>query len=52
VQADGQPVLAAIKDTKLEFVLNCNWPLFLDKDQSTYYLFTGKRWLKTPTDVR
>ncbi|HEV7398257.1 MAG TPA: hypothetical protein VGN86_17225 [Pyrinomonadaceae bacterium] len=49
VQADGQPVLAEIKDTKLQFVVNSNWPLFFDKSQSNYYLFTGKRWLKTPS---
>jgi hypothetical protein len=49
VEADGKPVLTDIKDTKLQFVVNCNWPLFFDKSQSTYYLFTGKRWLKTPT---
>lgn len=45
VQVDGQPVLADIKDTKLQFVVNTNWPLFLDKSKSNYYLFTGKRWL-------
>lgn len=49
VQVDGQPVLGQIKDTKLQFVVNTNWPLFFDKSQSNYYLFTGKRWLKTPS---
>jgi hypothetical protein len=45
VQVDGQPVLGQIKDTKLQFVVNTNWPLFFDKSQSSYYLFTGKRWM-------
>ena len=46
VQVDGQPVLAQIKNTKLQFVVNTNWPLFLDKSSGSYYLFTGKRWLQ------
>lgn len=45
VHVDGQPVLGQIKDTKMQFVVNTNWPLFLDKSQSKYYLFTGKQWL-------
>jgi len=45
LQVDGQPVMADIKNTKLQFVVNTNWPLFLDKSQSNYYLFTGKKWL-------
>ncbi len=45
VHVDGQPVLGQIKDTKMQFVVNTNWPLFLDKSQSNYYLFTGKQWL-------
>lgn len=45
LQVDGQPVLADIKDTKLQFVVNTSWPLFLNASQSTYYLFTGKQWL-------
>ena len=46
VQVDGQPVLGQIKDTKLKFVVNTNWPLFFDQSQSNYYLFTGKQWLQ------
>jgi hypothetical protein len=45
VQVDGDPVTADIKDTKLQFVVNTNWPIFFDKPQSKYYLFTGKQWL-------
>lgn len=45
LQFDGEPVLADIKDTKMQFAVNTNWPIFFDKSVSTYYLFTGKRWL-------
>src|SRR5258705_1071796 len=45
VQVDGQPVLGQIQSTKLQFVVNTNWPLFFDQSSSSYYLFTGKQWL-------
>ncbi len=47
VQVDGQPVLGQIQNTKLQFVVNTNWPLFFNKSLSNYYLFTGKQWLTT-----
>lgn len=49
VQVDGEPVTAEIKDTKMQFVVNTNWPIFIDKANSAYYLFTGKQWLTAPT---
>jgi hypothetical protein len=49
LQFDGEPVLADIKNTKLQFAVNTNWPVFLDKSISSYYLFTGKRWLTAPS---
>ena len=49
LQFDGQPVLADIKNTKTQFAVNTNWPVFLDKSSSNYYLFTGKRWLTAPS---
>ncbi len=42
---EGQPQLAAIKDTSLEFVVNTIWPVFLDKPKATYYLLVGDEWL-------
>lgn len=45
VQIDGKPVMVEIPNTSLQFVVNTNWPLFLDKSLSNYYLFTGKQWL-------
>ena len=49
VQVDGEPVLADIKDTKMQFIVNTNWPIFFDKSHSGYYLFTGKQWLTGPS---
>ena len=49
LQFDGEPVLADIKNTKIQFAVNTNWPVFLDKSHSHYYLFTGKRWLTAPS---
>lgn len=48
VQVDGPPIRAAIPDTMLEFVVNTNWPLFWDKSQPAFYLFTEKQWLAAP----
>jgi hypothetical protein len=45
VLLDGKPVRAPIKDTKLESVVNANWPLFYDKSGSKYYLLADKQWL-------
>jgi hypothetical protein len=42
---DGEPVLAAIPDTQLKFVVNTQWPLFLDASKSQYYLLVDRRWL-------
>ncbi|HEX2972410.1 MAG TPA: hypothetical protein VHP11_08755 [Tepidisphaeraceae bacterium] len=42
---DGEPVLAAVPNTKLKYVINTQWPLFLDTAKSKYYLLVGQRWL-------
>ena len=42
---DGEPVLAAIKDTKLKFIVNTQWAVFLDTSKSQYYMLAGPRWL-------
>lgn len=49
VQLDGEPVSADIKDTKLQFIVNTNWPIFFDKSEKYYYIFTGKQWLTAPS---
>ena len=45
---DGEPVLAAIPNTKLRFVVNTQWAVFLDTSKSQYYLLAGPRWLTAP----
>ncbi len=42
---DGEPVLAPIPDTKLQFVVNTNWDLFRYRDKE-WYLRHESRWLK------
>jgi hypothetical protein len=41
---EGQPLLADIPNTKLQYVINTNWAVFFN-DKSTYYLLAGDRWL-------
>ncbi len=44
LMVNGTPVTAAIANTNLQFVVNSNFPLFLEQSSSTYYLFDGKGW--------
>src|SRR5277367_4561267 len=41
---EGQPLFADIPSTKLQYVINTEWAVFL-YDKSTYYLFAGQQWL-------
>lgn len=43
----GDPVKGKVEDSKLEYVVNTNFPLFFDGSTSTYYLFDGKGWLSS-----
>ena len=45
---NGAPVTGQIANSNLKFVVNANWPLFLDPSSSQYYLFDGKGWMKAP----
>jgi len=45
---EGKPVLSDIKKTKLQTVVNSNWPLFFDKKTSKYFIFTGQLWATAP----
>jgi hypothetical protein len=45
---DGEPVLAAIPNMKLKFVVNAQWAVFFDTGKSQYYLLAGPRWLAAP----
>ncbi|MFZ0312172.1 MAG: hypothetical protein WAL85_05650 [Candidatus Korobacteraceae bacterium] len=42
---NGSPTLAPIASSNLQFVVNANWPVFVEQGSSTYYLFDGKGWL-------
>jgi hypothetical protein len=46
---DGDPVRAPIEKSSLEYVVNTNWNIFFDKDQSKYYLLNGRQWLSATT---
>ena len=45
LSVNGEPVLSAVQNTNLQFVVNTEWPLFFDKATSTYYLAVGQQWL-------
>jgi hypothetical protein len=42
---DGEPSLAGIPETTLEFVVNTTWPLFFERSTSTYDLLVGQQWM-------
>ena len=45
LMTDGEPLLAPIPDTKLQYVVNTNWDLFRYRDKE-WYLRHESRWLK------
>jgi hypothetical protein len=45
VITDGEPLLAQIPDTKLEYAVNTNWDLFR-YNEKYWYLRNGEQWLK------
>ena len=45
LSVNGDPVLSVVPNTNLQFVVNTQWPLFLDESASTYYLAVGQQWL-------
>src|SRR6266699_3679640 len=44
LSVNGEPVLSVVPNTNLQFVVNTQWPLFLDEGSSTYYLAVGQQW--------
>ncbi len=44
LQTDGDPLVAPIPDTQLQFVINTNWDLLKYRD-SEWYLLNGSTWL-------
>jgi hypothetical protein len=45
LSVEGKPVLAPIKGSKLQFVLNTGWDLFFEPSESQYYLLVDQTWL-------
>ena len=45
LSVDGEPVLSEVPKTNLKFVVNTRWPLFVDNENSSYYLAVGQQWL-------
>ena len=48
---DGEPALAPIEQTGLDFVVNANWDVFFDKASRAYFLLATDVWL-TSSDLR
>src|SRR5262245_23591862 len=46
LSVNGDPVLSVVPNTNLQFVVNTQWPLFLDERASTYFLAVGQQWLE------
>jgi hypothetical protein len=44
---EGDPVMAPVDKTNIEFVVNTNWDLFFDKQQKDYYLLVNTIWFTT-----
>jgi len=42
---NGAATTAPIANSKIEFVVNANWPVFVEKGKTTYYLFDSKGWM-------
>jgi hypothetical protein len=45
VNLDGEPILAQVPDTRIQYAVNTNWDLFLYRDDD-WYLRHGQRWLR------
>lgn len=45
----GDPVLAPVGKTNLQYVVNANWDVIFDKQRKKYYLLIDKLWLTSTT---
>src|SRR5438094_3275938 len=45
LSVDGEPALSDVPKTNLKFVVNTQWPLFFDSENSSYYVPVGQQWL-------
>lgn len=51
LMVQGDPVLAPIEKTDLQFIVNTNWDLFYEKSKKTYYLLAENSWF-TAKDLK
>lgn len=42
---EGDPVLAPVEKTDLQFLVNTNWDVFFEKSKKSYYLLADRIWL-------
>src|SRR5205809_7722544 len=47
LNVDGEPAPSEVPKTNLKFVVNTQWPLFFDNQNSSYFLAVGQQWLTT-----
>ncbi len=45
LSVDGEPALSEVPTTNLKYVVNTQWPLFFDSENSSYYIPVGQQWL-------
>jgi hypothetical protein len=45
LMVNGAPTTAPIENSTIQFMVNANWPLFIEQSSAKYYLFDGKGWL-------
>ena len=45
LSVDGEPALSEVPNTNLKYVVNTQWPLFFDSENSGYYIPVGQQWL-------
>jgi hypothetical protein len=45
LSVDGDPALSEVPNTNLKYVVNTEWPLFFDGENSSYYIPVGQQWL-------
>lgn len=49
---EGEPVLAPIDKTDLQFVVNANWDVFFDKDSKDYFMLASDGVWMTASDLK
>jgi hypothetical protein len=48
LQLEGEPAITDATKGGIQYVFNANWPVFFDKNSSSYFLFDDTEWQKAP----